>query len=322
MNNEHESLTRNDPIVEPTDNSSLTFYFEDLNLNETNLQSPPVEFVIEKKPITIEDGFTYGGPGGVLIDRKGPNVENFLALASELKELPQEERLPKIMEIVRSHIKYPYPNIVSELENSNKELADWIDNKMGKKSEIILLSEVLEKGYGICRHLSPIYLLLAQEAELRGVILSTEPNNPIKNILRTDTKEPLFKLVGVGGKIPSHQWVEILLDSGKWVPVDPSTNLIGDTEEKIEMFNSANYMACATFNLKLNVKPDKDIIALFNYIHYKPGESVANGSAYVAPTRHLSLPEGTNWYSTYQGPARLTITTENSFTNIKSTLRK
>jgi hypothetical protein len=321
MNNEQESLTKKDPIAEPTDNSSLTFHFQDLNLNETNLRSPQVEFLIEKKPIMIEDGLVYGGICGVLIDKNSPNVENFLESASQLKELPEIERLPKIMEIVRSNIKYPYPNVIAELENRNKELANWINEKMGKRNETLLLSEILEKGYGICRHLPVVYILLAQEAGLRGAILSTA-GSYIRNILRSDTQEPLFKLVGVGEIAPSHQWLEILLSSGEWIPVDPSTNLIGDTKEGMEMFKSANYIACATLNLIPSIKPDEKIVGLFNHNYFKPGESVTKGSAYIAPKGLMSSREQTISYSSYQGPAELTITTDDSYTNINSILKK
>jgi len=320
MNAEDQSFTNRDQITEPTDDNSLSFHFQNLNLDETNLQSPGVEFLIEKKPIIMEDGLMYGRPLGVLIDKKSPKVENLLQQARQLKELPEEKRIQKVMEIVRSNVKYPYPETVAELQNTNNNLAEWINMNMVKENQVITLSDLVEKGYGVCRHLSVLYLFLAQEAGLKGAIMRTDPDNPIRNILRTDNKEPLFKLVEIGDEAPSHAWVEIQLSSNRWIPVDPSTNLIGDTTANLEMFNSANYMAAATYNLERSVKPKENIVGLFNKIYFKPGEPVTKGSAYIAPKKHLSLETGMKILS-YQGPAELTISQLSSYTDLNTNIR-
>ena len=300
-----------DNIAQEIEKDTLTIQYENLSLDEFNPISPEVEFLIQREPIPIEKGFQYEH-GGVLIDEKTEKMENILESASMLKNIPEEERVYKIMEILKENIQFAYPDTVKSLSKTNPELAEWINNKIWGRGDAIPMSELIEKGYGICRHLSVVYLWLAQEAGLKGNILSTDAfDNPIKNILRTDTNKPLFKMTSVGANAPNHAWTEIRLSSGKWIPVDPSTNLIGDTQEGLEMFNLANYKGYIFRYLNIKTEPKDDNIVGIAKGYFEPSNPVAKSTAFVSSKINKSFDHKGNLKdlnnTSYEGDAKLII---------------
>lgn len=289
---------------EETENK-VTFHFKDLDLNQENPRSEEVQFVVEKQPITIQEGNIYPEGTGVIIDSNGSQIPTLLEKARDLQELPEEERIHKVLELVRKNLKFPYSESITKVSETNPSLAEWVEENIYPNSKPVKLSELLEKGYGICKHLSALYLYLAQEAGLEGVYLSIN-RDTITNILRSDNGEPLFKMTAVGGKMPvAHGWVEIKTSSGKWIPVDPTTNLVGDTEDGLSMFKQANYIAEVT-GFKADITPSASIDSRLNGF-FEPAQSNTLASVYIQGNSSSNTKTKKTTYSPYKGDVELTV---------------
>jgi hypothetical protein len=298
----HEGETPNNTLE--TQNK-LIFHFKDLDLSEKNPKSEEVEFVVEKQPIPpIENGKSYPN-SHLIIDSEGSKIPELVNTVRELRVLPEEERIHKVLELVRDNVKFPYPEILKKVRENNPSLAEWVEENIHPKSKVVNLSELLDKGYGVCKHLSLLYLYLAQEAGLEGMYCSS--GSDITNILRSDNGEPLFKMTKVGEKAPPHAWVEIRTSSGKWIPVDPTTNLVGDTQEGVDMFKKANYMA-EVYGLKKEVNPPNS----FSYVlhgSFLPDQNTALMRLTTIVKKTISLREEDK-YSPYKGDVEVTISND------------
>ncbi len=189
-----------------------------------------LEFDIQKQPIYLKEGDQTDFEG-VIVDHESEKVKSLLEESRLLKNLPEKERLHRVMELVRSNLKFPFKE---ELEEIGQETY----NQVEEGSLPIRLSKLVELGYGQCRHFAPLYLVLAQEAGLEGQLAS---GDKLINIIRTDNNKPLFKSVKPGESVASHQWVSIILKNGDWITVDPTKNLIADNQKALEMVTKANY---------------------------------------------------------------------------------
>lgn len=97
----------------------------------------------------------------------------------------------------------------------------------------------------------------------------------ITNIIRTDNDEALFKSTGSDKKLAEgHVWVEIKTTDGRWIPVCPSTGLIGDTEEGLAMFKNANFIGLGNFSLTAEAQPEQ-LQTQSNELKFLPGETHA-----------------------------------------------
>ena len=219
-----------------------THTFENLELNADKPSSDTIEVIYDKQPITLENGTVANHINEIDLE---PSAEmmKLAQQAESLKYIPELERLEAVIDLLRANVEYPFKATVEKLQAENAELAEWIKDKLlpggsGKK----LLSEVFTNGYGVCNELSVAYLWLAQHAGLKGILLSSVPYQ-ITNVNRADSEEPLFKATAPGEKVVGHSWVEILTDERGWVPVDPSTKYVGNTDEKFATFQRAGYDA-------------------------------------------------------------------------------
>lgn len=217
--------------------------FENLELHSGNPTSDTIEVIYEKYPVSLEPGIFANGKTEIDLEPTD-ELKRLAEQAEQLREIPELERLPAILSLLREHVEYPYVDTVEQLQAENAELAEWIREKLlpegngGPKK----LSEVFEKGFGVCSELSVAYLWLAQHAGLAGVLLQSN-HDQITNINRADSGLPLFKATPPGAKAPAHAWVEIQTAERGWVPVDPTTRYIGDSEEKLQTFQDAGYNA-------------------------------------------------------------------------------
>lgn len=282
---ETEELLKQNNIPNKIDiqfnSSEAMISFGNINFDAENPISPDIKVIVEKQQITIEEGKSYV-VSSVLIDPETPKMIDLATKAENLKDLPEEERIDALMKLFRENIHYAYNTTVDDISKTDPELAEWISTHTGVKSHAtnVPLSEIIEKKYGVCPHLSVAYLWLAQKAGLEGVILNSDTGK-LKNIKRTDNDEKLFKSVEIGEPVPAHSWVEIKLSDGRWIPVDPSTQLTGTTEEKFKMFENANYIAIG-YGLDVESK-QKELGIGGKAIEFKPGQARAEGSY------HLSL---------------------------------
>lgn len=229
------------PIIEG-DLFSATVRYKNLHLTMENPTTSPLLITLKKNPINMEVGGYYGNMSDVFFDIESKTMLDLAAQAEKFKLLPEEQRPRAILELLRRNVQYSYDDTVDALSVNDPELAQWVKENVGIKSRKsrIPLSEIFDKGYGICGHLSCAYLYLLQKAGLKGTIMLSEPSK-IRNILRTDTNKPLFKSFPVGGNVDSHYWVEVQMSNGTWIPVDPSTQIVGDTEQGMQMFREADY---------------------------------------------------------------------------------
>lgn len=224
-------------------------------------------------------------------------LEEMLKKARQLKTIAKRDRPRKVMEILRSHIKYSYEKTLSDLEASYPERVNAIrENNNMPFVQLSTLKNAAELGYANCGPLSIGMLILGKEAGLEGAFLgnasdlgktkSKDPN-PIKNIIRSDTGEAIFKSGSpIGANIPAaHAWVEFKMDDDKWIPVDPSTELVGDTKEGMEIFKEANYRASPGILLNISPLPEGVIHLGTRDLEFLPGESKHTGQLQILPEK-------------------------------------
>lgn len=214
--------------------------FLNLDLKREEDKSKSIEIVFEKQPVSLKKGEVYSQY--TIFDEESDKMKSIAEECLEFRNLSEKELLHKILEILRKNIDYPFKDKVEELRKSDQDLADWLDKNTPIDNYPVggpnKLSDIFEKGYGICGNMSVAYLYLVEKVGLKGVIFY---GDEIKNILRSDNNEKLFKSRNIEAPAPTHSWCEIRLSNGDWIPVDPSTELIGD-ESGIKDFLKANYL--------------------------------------------------------------------------------
>lgn len=223
-------------------NPEREFHFEEVEIG------PGEEFAFDvrvgKEPIEIQDG-DFLGVNKVEVKFQDETL-GLLKEAERLRDLPEEQRLEALVDLVRSKLAYPYVEVMEEAQTRNPELTKWFEKRFGKNPSIwkLELNEFLKKGYGDCKIMSAAYLAAAQSAGLRGICGGNPSNIPglaLKNISRPDNGRPIFKSVEVNRDLEStHAWVEIQLSDGRWIPVDPTAKMIG-IGEMLNTFKEAGY---------------------------------------------------------------------------------
>lgn len=272
--------------------------FLNLDLKQEDDKSKSIEIVFEKQPTTLKKGEVYSQY--TIFDEESDKMKSITEECLEFKNLPEKKLLHKILEILRKNIDYPFEEKVEEIRKSDPGLADWLDKNTPIKNFPVgglnKLSDIFEKGYGICGNLSVAYLYLAEKVGLKGVIFY---GDEIKNISRGDNAEPLFKSRDIGAPAPTHYWCEIRLSNGEWIPVDPSTKLIGD-ESGINDFKKANYIGRPS-DLPCEINP----APMLNFpikIDFLPGEKY--GKAICRLNKKKALNKD---FAPYKGDCKINI---------------
>lgn len=233
------------PNQENNPKNESEIHFENVHITPEQ----PLNFKVRavKQPVEIESGDEIG-PNKIRVIIEGM-VEDIMKEAESLRELPENERLSAILKLVREKLVYPYSEIIENTKKENSELGEWLEKRFGKNPHYLHseINEYLEKRYGDCKIMAVLYLLLAQSAGLKGIYASSIL--PIKNLERPDTKEPIFKSIGVNCDMVSHAWVEIQLEDGTWVPIDISANMLG-TGEMSKFFKEAGYNTPIVFGVE------------------------------------------------------------------------
>lgn len=275
-----ESMEQNENHIEiSVAKKEASIVFHNLELDGQYPKSPELEIVVEKQPIELVEGGVYSG-NAILFDAETEKMQSLASQAENLRDLPESERLGSVLRILRSEVNYAYNEVLEKVADTDPDLAKWVAENTGLNAARVYkvpLSEIIEKGYGVCRHLAPAYLWLAQKAGLKGAILNSD-QGVIKNIERSDNHQPLFKSVEVGDTVAAHAWVEIKTSDGRWIPVDPSTGLVGDSDEGLAMFKEANYMAYATKpNLNVKAEPEDKLRQKGTTVLFEPAEATTSG---------------------------------------------
>lgn len=234
-----------------------TIVYGNLILSADNPTSSEISVVVKKLPTTILEGKSYAN-GAVLIDEETEKMSSITSRAEALRTVPEIERPKAVLELLRENVQYAYNDVGEAVSKSDPELASWVAQNTGINSSAsnVPLSELIDKGYGVCRHLAVAYLWLAQKAGLEGTLMASDYGG-IRNIKRTDTGERLFKSVDVGQPLPAHAWAEIRTSDGRWIPVDPSVKLVGDTEEGLSMFQEAGYEGIWGYGIEIDTQPNE-----------------------------------------------------------------
>ncbi len=237
------------------DKSGTTIIYRNLQLNADNPISSEVTVVVQKHPTTLLEGKSYAS-NTILIDGETERMSEMASQAEALKAVPETQRPRAVLDLLRSNVHYAYDDVVETVSKSDPELASWITLNTGVNASAsnVPLSELIDKGHGVCRHLAVAYLWLAQKAGLVGTLMVSDYGG-VKNVKRIDTGEQLFKSVEVGQPLPAHAWTEIKTNDGQWIPVDPSVKLVGDTEEGLATFREAGYEGIWGYGIETNAEP-------------------------------------------------------------------
>lgn len=254
-----DSLEKNTHSSTPTirlRENAVIADFSDLDFTQQPATTPLV-VIMEKQPLRLQTGRTYYGQ--IVIDTNYQVLGPLVATCKQLKALPPKVRAKAVLKLLREKLKYAFPTDIQKLKLTDPNKASWIETHtgLGNKAERVLLSEIFQHEYAICYHLAYAYLWLCQQAGLEGTTIPVRDND-IVNILRTDTKQPLFKSAPIGSPTAGHVYTELLMPDGEWLAVDPSTDLISDTPEGQEMFRAARYQAFVTHELSTHTS-SKDI---------------------------------------------------------------
>nr|BFD25325.1 MAG: hypothetical protein JST_6160 [Candidatus Parcubacteria bacterium] len=197
-------------------------------------QEFPINIHVRKEPIEIKDGDSL-------------ELLSLMEEAEKLAEFPEEERLTALIELVRSKLKYPYPDVMEASGAENPELKEWLEKRFGLNPSIwkLELNDLLKNGFGDCKIMAAAYLIAAQSAKIKGIYANSGVS--LKNIVRSDISKPIFKSVELDRDTNSaHEWVKIQLSDGRLIPVDPTTNMVG-LGEMIAVFRQAGYNVPVTF---------------------------------------------------------------------------
>jgi hypothetical protein len=198
-----------------------------------------------------------------------------------------------------------------ELENSDPEKAEFVKQQVlvtGSGGES-WLSEIFANGYGICSNMATAYLWLAERAGLKGIQLRNA--DPITNIVAAETGDPIFKMTPLGEKAPLHSWNEVYTSSHGWIPVDPTTKLVGDRPEYLATFTDAGYRGVVPVTELVSVAPGKAMTAKLAKALVEPCEdevTICARAALHEPSFNFSQQNYTGPTLTeYRGPAQVTF---------------
>lgn len=293
-----------------------------------------IEFTIEseKRPRVIKPGTT--------IDRMINDVENYgekmqtmVAGAHEIGKLPEEERPSKLLELILNNMTYAYKDRLADL---NDEQRAWIEENVladSRLKEAINLSDVAESGFGLCRHLSFLAIVLAQEAGLEGNYyggMTTFTNLPRKesDYQATDNRPALFRSFNEGRSVEAtHAWIEVkvMTKTGetKWVPIDPATQLVGDTKERLRTFlDAGGYTLPSKISIDAKVQVGSKTIQADVEGKVFPGESKILSKLVVTNEQHVILgrPMKIIEPELYRGPLSISLTPNDYRDTIKMNL--
>lgn len=271
-------------LIEPRidqDGTQVTARFEQLHLTADAPTSKSIDVTFTKQPLDIVLGSTYAD-GKLTYTRESDIMLQLASEAEKIRELPEEARPRAILELLRRHVHYAYDDAVDTLAMSDPDKAQWVRDHTGLHAphHAVELADVFEHGYGICRHLHLAYLYLAQKAGLGGMLLTCVAGT-IQNVTRHDSEEPLFRSAPVGEAVGAHSWCEVQLSDGTWIPVDPSTQLVGDSPEHLRVFLEAHYEGRLVDGFTPDWGPMDELRLEQNLLPFQPGSAQTTGTFYL-----------------------------------------
>ncbi|MEA3255645.1 MAG: hypothetical protein U9Q22_07400, partial [Candidatus Altiarchaeota archaeon] len=224
-----------------------------------------IQVTLERHPVEIREGDVLYDT--ITIDGSD-KIEQLKEKARDLRNLPEREKIVSVVDMVRETLKHP---------------TDWGKEKLERNiQKPINLSEAVEGGICICNAFSALYSVLIQEAGL-GVALQA---GVAENIIRPDTNEKLFKVYDVGDRV-QHAWDETELGDGSFIPVDPTTGVVG-IDEGLDVFREARYREFARDNIKIEGLPEH-VTSDKTELLFTPGERRISEPVYLYTQPYLDL---------------------------------
>ena len=212
------------------------------------------------------------------------------------------------MELVRANVAYAYDEVIQNLEKSDSDSASWVRENAGMHGgKTVNASEIVDRGFGVCRHLAALATILAKEAGAEVSFETSVGSEGFVNVRRRDDGQRLFKSYEEGRSFgTAHAWVEFKMSDGSWVPMDPSTKLVGDNEDEMQIFNDANYRGSIASLDVSNLPPGVKFKSEDQ--HFLPGEAQHSAIMNITCGRTISLSSGSSIPRSYSGPLTFQIT--------------
>ena len=188
-----ERNAQRDAEIRVTESSPGTFEINTPRIHLYPDRSLELKITAEKIPVEIKEGMVLCG---VKIDREG------VSMVEELLNESKRHALRDVCSCLRANLKYD----CMAFEGSRYRGMD--------DAGMIKLSDLVDRGRGLCTQLSAAMLVFAETAGMHGVLVS-----------KRDFRNGL-----------DHVWAEIRTGEGKWVPVDPSYGYVGDSPKTMQLF--------------------------------------------------------------------------------------
>lgn len=210
--------------------------------------------VTQKHALPVETGDTVG-PGNrpMIVDDEG-KLADLRSRARELNSLPEMERVKSLVTMVQETLKYfRSENQLQSLPEDRRDFARraYLDPDPLPR-EPHNLSGIVEDGLGVCREFSDLYLVLANDAGMKGIYRT----GSVKNQQIAGSDEWIFKAHVGEASGGFHTWTELELSDGRWIPVDPTAGFIADTPERLETFKQAYHSNAPSFMPEVSGLPE------------------------------------------------------------------
>jgi len=277
---------------------------------------PPLAFSLsfKKIPHQIADGSMLQG---MVFDRINPKNAPILEQASQLRHLPLEKRPRALSDLIRTVLRYPSSQDLEELKILDPEKAQVlvkISDQYISSLNKINFSEVVETGFAICRHFAASFVFLAPEAGMKAAFctnMNNEWSSRMLNVYRQDDQTPLFSSVPPEQYLKAgHSWAEVELPD-KWIPVDPTKNLVGDNTLELQTFSDALYSASAEDSLDIqDVTPEICVV-------YPRELSIPVAAPTASQEFHI---RARDFFETYRGDVKFYVQSKPSELGVQTAL--
>ncbi len=276
--------TQNQPFIFSRSNGAIEASSPFVDLSS---DGEPIGFslTLQKEPTFIKPGIVIEG---LKFDKDNPSLAEIWGQIDRIKDFTEVKRPRKVLELLRSRVQYPYTWAMEELGQTDSQKAAWVERNViaeGVMGPNLKLSEIVHCGYGICKHFATSYLYLAHEAGLTVALSTNGPDavigggpGPVTNVYRRDNGEQLFKSCEVGKPIwAGHAWTEVGIGD-RWMPVDPTTRLVGDNDKELATFLDANYRAVSTYGIDFQFKHPHLLFHRPRPLDFPVGNSIHTGT--------------------------------------------
>ena len=271
-------------VILPEREACLEVTFHKPSTDGASMHTQNLELVFEKTPEDLRtsyEGRILYGNSVQYRNYKEHNPELLKqrdALIAQAKEIgtlySREARIQPLIELVHTTISRANPAIIEKMSLERPEEAEWIRKNILKPTweTRIHVLDLLHYKHGVCRNYAWLFLWLAKHAGLTGRLLRTNADQ-LLNIRHPHLDRPLWNSFPEGTIGPApHLWVELYMKEDTWLPIDPTTKLVGDTPEGLKAFHDARYYAVHHIDNYFRVS-HPEIAVRVEEVGFHPGDS-------------------------------------------------